>query len=107
MPDMPTVSPALQEKYDAYYPGQSDWRTLGAKDKAGHIVTNYHVIAGANAIEVTMADQSTWPARRVGGEPDKDLAVIPGGRLRTAHGRGFKRPPKESISDFTVVVCGS
>ena len=38
MPDMPTVSPALQDKYDTYYPGQSEWRTLGAKDKAGHIV---------------------------------------------------------------------
>ncbi len=38
MPDMPTVSPALQDKYDTYYPGQSEWRTLGAKDKARHIV---------------------------------------------------------------------
>lgn len=38
MQDMPKVSPALQDKYDAYYPGQSEWRTLGAKDKAGNIV---------------------------------------------------------------------
>lgn len=45
-------------------------------DKDGHIVTNYHVIAGANAAEVTLADQSTWPARFVGGEPDTDLAVL-------------------------------
>jgi S1-C subfamily serine protease len=45
-------------------------------DHDGHIVTNYHVIAGASAIEVTLADHSVWPARFVGGEPDKDLAVV-------------------------------
>lgn len=35
---MPKVDLALQEKYDEYYSGQSDWRTLGAKDKASNIV---------------------------------------------------------------------
>ncbi len=45
-------------------------------DREGHIVTNYHVIAGASAIEVTLFDNSTWPAQFVGGEPDKDLAVV-------------------------------
>ncbi len=42
----------------------------------GYVVTNYHVIAGADAVEVTLADNSVWPARFVGGEPDKDLAVL-------------------------------
>ena len=45
-------------------------------DREGHIVTSYHVIARANAIEVTLSDQSKWPARFVGGEPDKDIAVV-------------------------------
>ncbi len=45
-------------------------------DDQGHIVTNYHVIAGADAIEVTLADQSSWPADFVGADADKDLAVI-------------------------------
>ena len=45
-------------------------------DKEGHIVTNHHVIAGANAAEVTLADQTTWPARFVGGAPDADLVVL-------------------------------
>ncbi|HUF61790.1 MAG TPA: trypsin-like peptidase domain-containing protein [Verrucomicrobiales bacterium] len=45
-------------------------------DRAGHIVTNFHVIQGANSAEVTLADQSTWDATLVGIEPDKDLAVL-------------------------------
>lgn len=45
-------------------------------DKNGHIVTNYHVIRGADAANVTLADQSTYQARLVGGAPDKDIAVL-------------------------------
>lgn len=45
-------------------------------DKKGRIVTNFHVISDANAIQVTMADQSKWKASLVGVAPDKDLAVI-------------------------------
>jgi len=45
-------------------------------DKAGHIVTNYHVIQGADQATVTLWDNSTWEAKVVGTEPDKDLAVL-------------------------------
>ncbi len=45
-------------------------------DDDGHVVTNYHVIAGADRIYVTLADHSSWPARVVGFEPDKDIAVL-------------------------------
>jgi len=45
-------------------------------DREGHVVTNYHVIAGASGAQVTLADQSTWDARLVGGAPEKDLAVL-------------------------------
>jgi S1-C subfamily serine protease len=55
-------------------------------DRAGHIVTNYHVIAGADAAHVTLADHSDWPARLVGAAPEKDIAVLrieaPAERLR-------------------------
>jgi len=42
----------------------------------GHVVTNFHVIAEAEAAEVTLSDRSSWPARLVGAAPDKDLAVL-------------------------------
>jgi S1-C subfamily serine protease len=45
-------------------------------DAAGHIVTNFHVIQGANGARVTLADQSTYDATLVGYFPDRDLAVL-------------------------------
>ena len=45
-------------------------------DADGHVVTNFHVIQGASAARVTLADGSTWPASWVGGAPDRDLAVL-------------------------------
>ncbi len=45
-------------------------------DEQGHIVTNFHVIYQADRIEVTLADQKTYPAQIVGFSPDHDLAVL-------------------------------
>jgi S1-C subfamily serine protease len=45
-------------------------------DEQGHIVTNFHVVEGANRFKVTLADQSSWEAIPVGIAPDKDLAVL-------------------------------
>lgn len=45
-------------------------------DDAGHIVTNYHVIADANKIEVIFSDDSQVEAQVVGVDPRNDLAVL-------------------------------
>ncbi len=45
-------------------------------DDKGYIVTNYHVIHGAESVKVTLSDHSTYTARVVGVHPDKDLAVL-------------------------------
>ncbi len=45
-------------------------------DKAGHIVTNYHVVMDGSLLRVKLADQSEWEARLVGAEHDKDIAVL-------------------------------
>lgn len=45
-------------------------------DREGHVVTNFHVIEGANAARVTLGDQSTWPARLVGAVAEMDIAVL-------------------------------
>jgi S1-C subfamily serine protease len=45
-------------------------------DRQGHVVTNFHVVAGGNAVRVTLADQSDWDAEVVGAAPEKDLAVL-------------------------------
>jgi S1-C subfamily serine protease len=45
-------------------------------DKSGLIVTNAHVIDGADRITITLHDQSVWDAEKVGLTLDKDLAVL-------------------------------
>jgi S1-C subfamily serine protease len=45
-------------------------------DTKGHILTNHHVVANAQKLEVTLADGSKWPAKLIGSNPDNDLAVI-------------------------------
>jgi len=45
-------------------------------DKEGHIVTNNHVVEGAETIEVTLFDSTRIPAEIVGLDPANDLAVL-------------------------------
>lgn len=45
-------------------------------DELGHIVTNYHVIEGAESVEVAFSDSLQVPARVVGTDPANDLAVL-------------------------------
>src|SRR5512135_1305404 len=45
-------------------------------DARGYILTNYHVVENSQKLEVTLADESKWPAKLVGADPDTDLAVI-------------------------------
>ncbi len=45
-------------------------------DDQGHVVTNFHVVAEAQKLTVTLHDQRTVPAVVVGTEPRKDIAVL-------------------------------
>ena len=42
----------------------------------GHIVTNHHVIEGADKLMVVFADSFELPAEVLGSDPDSDLAVL-------------------------------
>lgn len=68
-------------------------------DNQGHILTNYHVIEGAQKLTVSLGGDKTYPAKIVGGDPDTDLAVIQ------------IEPPKEGLtviqfSDSDKLVVG-
>ena len=57
--------------------GQSEGSGSGVIiDEQGFILTNNHVVSGADVIEVTLEDGSTLPATVVGTDPANDLAVI-------------------------------
>jgi len=45
-------------------------------DDQGHVVTNYHVVAGAQGATVRLTDQRAYPASLVGVSPAHDLAVL-------------------------------
>jgi S1-C subfamily serine protease len=45
-------------------------------DQEGHIVTNNHVVADAEEVQVTFSDGTSARARVIGTDPDSDLAVI-------------------------------
>jgi S1-C subfamily serine protease len=45
-------------------------------DPNGYIITNYHVVQNSDVVQVTLGDQSIWKAKRIGTDPDKDIAVL-------------------------------
>ena len=45
-------------------------------DRAGHVLTNFHVIADANRIEVKTSDKRTYKATIVGSDKVHDLALL-------------------------------
>jgi S1-C subfamily serine protease len=56
-------------------------------DPRGYILTNYHVVAGAQTMEVILGDQSRYPAKFVGADQRNDVALIkidPKGKQLTA-----------------------
>src|SRR5277367_2269320 len=45
-------------------------------DTEGHILTDNHVIQGAQTIEVTLGDQSRYTAKFIGADERNDIALI-------------------------------
>jgi putative serine protease PepD len=66
-------------------------------DRAGHIVTNAHVVAGSTQFQVTAADGSTHPATLRGAFTQGDLAVV--------EVSGVKLPPAR-FADSSQVRTG-
>lgn len=45
-------------------------------DPRGYILTNFHVVAGAQSIEVVLGDKTRYPAKFVGADQRNDVALI-------------------------------
>ena len=72
-------------------------------DKEGFVLTNYHVIAGADDISVTLSDGRSFEAEVIGADPDTDLAMvrIPPEDLEAIP---FADSSKLRVGDFVVAV---
>ena len=77
-----TADPRLPEGFGFGLPDEPDQffqRGEGSGfvyDKQGHIVTNYHVVQDAEILEVSFIDGLIVRAKPIGGDPDRDIAVI-------------------------------
>jgi S1-C subfamily serine protease len=61
------------------WPEQRAEQALGSGfviDKAGHVVTNFHVVEGASEIQVSFSNNDSLRARVVGADPSTDIAVL-------------------------------
>ncbi len=71
--------------------------------QAGHIITNSHVIDGADEISVRLHDGRSFEAQRVGGDEDADIAVIriPPEQLQAIQ---FGDSDQLRVGDFVVAI---
>ena len=65
--------------HDPFLMLQSQAKGIGSGtvlDKEGHILTNFHVIDGAQQVDVTLASGNTYAAELVGKDKTDDIAVL-------------------------------
>ena len=65
--------------YDFFYraiPTESGSGTGFIINKSGIIVTNFHVVENAKKLLVTLSDNSQWPGKLIGSDPNNDLAIV-------------------------------
>jgi S1-C subfamily serine protease len=83
-----TSAPSVDPFFGFAFPAQQKSEALGSGfviDKAGHIVTNYHVVEHARSVEVSFSNNESMKAKVVGTDPSTDVAVL----KVDAHGRAL------------------
>ena len=70
---------------------------------AGHIVTNHHVIEGADEIAVTLHDGQQLVAKIIGSDPEADVAILKIEHENLTH-IPFADSSKLRVGDFTVAI---
>jgi S1-C subfamily serine protease len=72
-------TPNVDPFFGSPFPSQQQAEALGSGfviDKAGHIVTNYHVVEGARSVDVSFSNNESMKAKIVGSDPSTDIAVL-------------------------------
>jgi S1-C subfamily serine protease len=70
---------ATQVSSDSPFFGPQETTASGSGfviDKAGHIVTNYHVVDGAREVQVNFSGDDRMDAKVIGSDPSTDIAVL-------------------------------
>ena len=89
-------------------PQTEEQKALGSGfviDKAGHVVTNYHVVAGAKTVEVSFSNSDNMKARVVGSDPSTDIAVLQvNARSRALTPLAFGNSDRVRVGDSVVAI---
>jgi S1-C subfamily serine protease len=72
-------------------------------DANGNLVTNAHVVEGADSFQVTLADGTQYPARPVGSFAADDLAVLHVD-AKGLHPAGFADSSKLQVGDVALAI---
>ncbi|TML39890.1 MAG: trypsin-like serine protease, partial [Actinobacteria bacterium] len=96
------------DPFDFGLPQTEKQKALGSGfvlDKAGHIITNYHVIAGAQSVEVSFSNSDNLKAHIVGSDPSTDLAVLQvNARSRALTPLAFGNSDRVRVGDSVVAI---
>jgi Do/DeqQ family serine protease len=70
----------------------------------GTVVTNHHVVDGADEIVVSLADGRTYQAKLVGSDPDVDIAVLKLEKFNNLTAVIFADSDNLSVGDFVIAI---
>lgn len=101
--DIPSLRPFIQEQNERQR--LSDPTSLGSgviASEQGYILTNYHVVEAADAIEVLLHDGQRAPAKFIGADPDTDLAVL---QITSTGLQPIKTDPNQALNIGDVVLA--
>lgn len=107
-PNHPFLNDPLFRRFFPDLPEQEPSAGLGSGvivSEKGFILTNHHVVQGAEQIEVTLADGRRTKAALVGSDPETDLAVLKVS-LPNLPVITFGRPAEARVGD-TVLAIGN
>ena len=115
VPDLPPDSPMgdLLKKFRDQKPGNDDQKEMPKGhavgsgfivDASGYIVTNNHVVDGADKITVTLADGASFDAKVIGTDKKTDLAVVKIDAGKALPYVQFGDSDKSRIGDWVVAI---
>lgn len=110
LPRVPLPQDPMLRHFFEQLPGFSQRRessSLGSGvivTSSGHVLTNFHVIQGAQEIILALSDGRQVPARVIGTDPDTDLAVLKANKLTDFQHIEFAEPGLARVGDIVFAI---